>query len=44
MAKSGGSLGWWFLLVGAVMLLDPQCTGGCRTVGEHLFTHGLKRL
>jgi hypothetical protein len=36
--------GWWMLLLGAVLLLDPKCVAGCRTVAEHLVAHGLKRI
>lgn len=36
--------GWWWFAASAVMLLDPGCRAGCRTVAEHLFTHALRRL
>jgi hypothetical protein len=36
--------GFWIFLVGMALLLDPQCKGGCRTIAEHLVTHGLDRL
>lgn len=32
------------LLAGAVLLLDPSCKAGCRTLAEHLVVHGLKRI
>jgi hypothetical protein len=32
------------LFVGALLLSSPRCDRGCRTVGEHLVTHGLEEL
>jgi hypothetical protein len=32
------------LIAGAVLLSNPRCERGCRTVGEHLLTHGLETL
>ncbi len=32
------------LLVGAYLLSDPRCVRGCRTVAEHLVTHGIHGL
>jgi hypothetical protein len=34
--------GWLLLIVGSVLLLDPRCQGGCRTLATHLINHGLK--
>jgi hypothetical protein len=30
-----------FLGVGVAMLQDPKCQRGCRTVAEHLLSHGI---
>lgn len=35
---------WILLIVGGLLLLDPQCRGGCRTLATHLFNHGLKTI
>jgi hypothetical protein len=32
------------LIVGAVLLSNPECKGGCRTVGGCLLEHGFKTL
>lgn len=29
------------ILVGLLLLSNPHCTRGCRTVGEHLIDHAL---
>lgn len=41
---SSRDLAWLALVAGVVLLLDPGCRGGCRTVAEHLLVHGLKRI
>ncbi len=30
------------VLVGALLLSDPRCKRGCRTVAEHLVQHGIQ--
>lgn len=30
------------VLVGALLLSDPHCQRGCRTVAEHLVEHGVQ--
>ncbi len=30
------------VLVGALLLSDPRCKRGCRTVAEHLVEHGIQ--
>jgi len=30
-----------FVGIGIVMLQDPKCRRGCRTVAEHLVSHGI---
>jgi len=35
---------FWILVAGIVLLLDPHCKGGCRSLAEHLLAHGLQRL
>jgi hypothetical protein len=45
MASGGGSGNWAALLLavlGVVLLSDPKCTRGCRTVAEHLLAHGIE--
>lgn len=35
---------WWPMVaiaVGLYLLSRPQCVRGCRTVAEHLLTHGI---
>jgi hypothetical protein len=32
------------IFAGAVLLSSPRCERGCRTVGEHLVTHGLEAI
>jgi hypothetical protein len=32
------------LCVGALLLSNPRCDRGCRTVGEHLITHGVEAI
>lgn len=35
---------FWALLfvgVGVAMLQDPKCKRGCKTVGQHLLSHGI---
>jgi hypothetical protein len=31
-------------LIGAMMLSNPRCDRGCRTVAEHLLDHGISDL
>lgn len=38
------SVALWAFVAGVVLLLDPQCKAGCRTLAEHLLTHGLEHL
>ncbi len=38
------ALGFWILVAGVVLLLDPRCHGACRTLAEHLVSHGLDKL
>jgi hypothetical protein len=38
------AIGILVFLVGAALLSNPRCERGCRTVGEHLLTHGLDAL
>ena len=35
---------WGLLLasVGVALLQDPKCRRGCRTVAEHLLSHGIE--
>lgn len=35
---------WALLLagVGVALLQNPKCTRGCRTVAEHLLSHGIE--
>lgn len=45
--ESGAKLmkGFWILasvLGGLWLLSNPRCTRGCRTVAEHLLTHGIE--
>ncbi len=37
-------IAFWIFVAGVVLLLDPRCTRGCRTLAEHLVSHGLERL
>lgn len=30
------------IFIGILMLSDPQCDRGCRTVAEHLLDHGIE--
>ncbi len=32
------------IALGALLLSDPHCTRGCRTVAEHLIGHGIEDL
>jgi hypothetical protein len=32
------------LLLGALLLKNPRCNRGCKTVGEHIVSHGLDDL
>lgn len=32
------------LFTGAVLLSNPRCERGCRTIGEHLISHGLQAI
>lgn len=38
------AVGILVFLAGEAFLSTPRCERGCRTVGEHLLTHGLKTL
>jgi len=38
------AVGFLVLIAGAVLLSNPRCKRGCRTVGEHLFEDGIKTL
>ncbi len=38
------STAFWIFVAGLVMLMNPGCKDGCRTVAEHLVTYGLDRL
>ncbi len=38
------AVGLLVLIAGVVLLSDPQCKRGCRTVGGHLLEHGLETL
>ena len=38
--KSGGFLAVALVIGGLVLLSDPQCKHGCRTVAQHLITIG----
>ncbi len=44
MAKSNDGLAFGIVLLSVLLLSDPRCTTGCRTLAEHLLSHGLKRL
>jgi hypothetical protein len=37
-------LAFGLVLLAFAALSSPQCQGGCKTVAEHLLTHGLKTL
>jgi len=43
MAKSRDGITFLIVVSAIVLLSDPRCTGGCRTLAEHLFRHGLQR-
>ena len=32
------------IALGTLLLSDPHCTRGCRTVAEHLISHGIEDL
>jgi hypothetical protein len=32
------------ILIGAVLLSDPKCNSGCRTLAQHLVNHGVDGL
>ena len=42
--SSGGGWGLLAIVVGLVLLADPKCKHGCRTVAEHLFEGGVRLL
>lgn len=44
MAKSNDGIGVLLIIGGLILLSDPGCGAGCRTVAEHLFAHGWRRL
>jgi len=45
MAKEQAAIFGMVLVLAAVFLLrDPNCNRGCRTVAEHLLSHGLEDL
>ena len=45
MAKREGiAVGVALVLVAILLLSRPNCNGGCRTVAEHLLSHGLDDL
>lgn len=46
MSKNQNHL-WWVLgsvALGLVLLSSPKCNRGCRTLAEHLITHGIDEL
>lgn len=47
MASNNNSVLWAALAcigVGILLLSDPNCKRGCRSVAEHLLTHGIDDL
>lgn len=46
MSKNGQHILWLVggIALGMVLLSSPRCTRGCRTLAEHLITHGIDEL
>jgi glycerol dehydrogenase-like iron-containing ADH family enzyme len=43
-AESNIMIGLALGIAGLLLLSNPRCPRGCRTVAEHLITHGLEDL
>jgi len=37
-------VGVFAVLIGKMLLSEPHCKGGCRTLAEHLVEHGIKNI